>query len=196
MGDERNQGVKLRFRSVIFLAGALLLQGDLLYGAQKTGAASSTAKSKPANYRLSPEDAKKMLRLHNQVRAEVGVGPLRWSENLADYAQRWADHLAATRCGLEHRPRSGKWRAEFGENLFMGTLGYYGVADAVMGWAEEKELYPGGPYQAGWRGVGHYTQMVWRNTRTVGCATSVCKGNLVVVCNYDPPGNYIGEYVY
>lgn len=188
--------MKVMIRLFIFFSAALLLQGMPLYGGQKAGAGTSAMKEKAAGSPLSAQDARKMLDLHNRVRADVGVGPLRWSQELADYAQRWADHLAATRCGLEHRPRSGKWRGEFGENLFMGTLGYYGVTDAVKGWAEEKRLYPGGPYQASWRGVGHYTQMVWRNTRNVGCATSQCRGNLLVVCNYDPPGNYIGEYPY
>lgn len=184
-------------RSLILLAVVLLLIGEFTVGSQKAGAASSTSRdNRPAAHRLSSQDAQKMLRLHNQVRADVGVGPLRWSESLASHAQQWADHLAATRCGLQHRPRSGKWRGVYGENLFIGTLGYYGVKDAVMAWAEERSLYPGGPYQAGWRGVGHYTQMVWRKTRMVGCATAVCKGNLLVVCNYDPPGNYIGEYPY
>lgn len=188
--------MKIFYRSAVFLAAVVLLQVIPLCGGQKSGAMASSTRNRAAASPLSPEDAGKMLVLHNRVRADVGVGPLRWSEDLAHYAQQWADHLAATRCGLQHRPRSGKWRGDFGENLFMGTIGYYGIADAVKEWAAEKKLYPGGPYQASWRGVGHYTQIVWRDTRRVGCATSACKGNLVVVCNYDPPGNYIGEYPY
>jgi len=183
-------------QSSLLLAGVVLLQMIPFDGGSSSCALASSTGNRAATSPLSPEDAGKMLVLHNQVRADVGVGPLRWSEDLSHYAQQWADHLAATRCGLQHRPRSGKWRQNFGENLFMGTIGYYGIADAVKEWAAEKRLYPGGPYQASWRGVGHYTQIVWRETRRVGCATSACKGNLVVVCNYDPPGNYIGEYPY
>jgi len=189
--------MKIFSQSAVFLAAVVFLQMTLLCDGREACAMASSNRNREATPpSLSPEDAQKMLALHNQVRADVGVGPLRWSEDLAHYAQQWADHLAATRCGLQHRPRSGKWRGDFGENLFMGTIGYYGIADAVKDWAAEKRLYPGGPYRASWRGVGHYTQIVWRNTRRVGCATSVCKGNLIVVCNYDPPGNYIGEYPY
>lgn len=188
--------MKILNQSAVLLMAVVLLQWIFLGGVREAAAMASSTGNRAATSSLSPEDARKMLVLHNQVRADVGVGPLRWSEDLAHYAQQWADHLAATRCGLQHRPRSGKWRAKYGENLFMGTIGYYGIADAVKEWAAERRLYPGGPYQASWRGVGHYTQIVWRNTRWVGCATSTCKGNLVVVCNYDPPGNYIGEYPY
>jgi len=184
--------------SAMILLGALLFPDHPLYGGQQSESVASTARAKnlAAGSPLSQEDARQMVSQHNQVRAQVGVPPVRWSEQLADHAQQWADHLAATSCGLQHRPRSGQWRRVYGENLFMGTVGYYGIADAVKEWADEKKLYPGGPYQASWRGVGHYTQIVWRDTRQIGCATSVCRGNLVVVCNYDPPGNYIGQSPY
>lgn len=147
--------------------------------------------------RLSPEEAGKIVSLHNQVRAEVGVGPLRWSEDVAGYAQQWADHLAATRCGMEHRPRSGKWQQRYGENLFIGTASHYGTSDAVRAWEREKSSYRGGAIQAsGFSAIGHYTQMVWRDTTRIGCATAVCRGNLIVVCNYDPPGNFLGRRPY
>jgi pathogenesis-related protein 1 len=147
--------------------------------------------------RLSPEEAGRIVSLHNQIRAEVGVGPLRWSEEVAGYAQQWADHLASTRCGMQHRPRSGKWQQQYGENLFIGTVGHYGTADAVRAWASEKSSYRGGAIHAsGFARIGHYTQMVWRETRKIGCATAVCRNNLIVVCNYDPPGNFVGQRPY
>jgi hypothetical protein len=43
---------------------------------------------------------------------------------------------------------------------------------------------------------GHYTQIVWRNTKSVGCAVARGKGVEVWVCNYDPPGNYAGQRPY
>jgi len=198
MADEWVPGVKIVSRAAMILLSTLLLTGHPLYGGQQSEPAASAARAKSlaAGSPLSQEDARQMVSQHNQVRAQVGVPPVRWSEQLADHAQQWADHLAATSCGLQHRPRSGQWRRVYGENLFMGTVGYYGIADAIKEWADEKKLYPGGPYQASWRGVGHYTQIVWRDTRQIGCATSVCRGNLVVVCNYDPPGNYIGQSPY
>jgi pathogenesis-related protein 1 len=45
---------------------------------------------------------------------------------------------------------------------------------------------------------GHYTQMVWRTTATVGCARAVCEDNLqqVWVCQYQPAGNWVDNRPY
>jgi uncharacterized protein YkwD len=138
-----------------------------------------------------------LVRLHNQVRAEVGVGAVTWSNPLAAYAQEWANHLAGTGCRMEHRPKSGPRKQQYGENLFTGTEGYYGVADAVSSWASEKKYYRGEKIDySNYQKVGHYTQMVWRNTRQVGCAKVSCQGRIIIVCNYDPPGNVIGQRPY
>ncbi len=146
---------------------------------------------------LSAKEVRQLIRLHNQIRADVGVGPVAWSKKLALYAQKWADHLASTHCQLTHRPHSGRWKQEHGENLFMGTAGYYGVADAVKAWASEKEYYYGQALDpSNWHDSGHYTQMVWRNTKRIGCAKSECNGYTIVVCNYDPPGNVLGQKPY
>ena len=63
----------------------------------------------------------------------------------------------------------------------------------------EIELYPGYGIEPpeGGEGYGHFTQMVWKNTSQVGCATVKCDtlGNTgegvqpyFTVCNYYPPG--------
>ncbi|KAJ5147368.1 hypothetical protein N7526_000720 [Penicillium atrosanguineum] len=50
---------------------------------------------------------------------------------------------------------------------------------------------------------GHFSQIIWKGTTHVGCATVVCDGlgNVdsssslpFTVCNYSPAGNYAGEY--
>ncbi|MDO8946950.1 MAG: CAP domain-containing protein [Desulfocapsaceae bacterium] len=177
---------------VMAFVGVFLLQGLSLGAAE-----SRTVHSDLSGSRVSLPESEKIVALHNKIRAEVGVGPLCWSEELAVYAQRWADHLASSRCGIEHRPRSGKWQQKYGENIFIGTASYYRTSDAVKAWAKEKSHYRGGAIQGSrFANVGHYTQMVWRNTRQIGCATSLCRGNLIVVCNYDPPGNFIGQKPY
>lgn len=45
--------------------------------------------------------------------------------------------------------------------------------------------------------AGHFTQVIWKGTKEVGCATQVCPGSQYkhhTVCNYFPPGNYRGQY--
>merc|ERR1712217_720289 len=42
-------------------------------------------------------------------------------------------------------------------------------------------------------GTGHFTQLVWKDTTTVGMAKS--SDGKFVVANYLPPGNFKGEYL-
>jgi len=146
---------------------------------------------------LTAQEVQQLIRLHNKVRADVGVRPVVWSKKLAIYAQEWANNLASNDCSLRHRPRSGKWKQEYGENLFMGTTGYYGVADAVKSWESEKIYYHGQTLNpSNWHNSGHYTQLVWKDTKEIGCAMSACNGDSIVVCNYNPPGNVLGQKPY
>ncbi|MBM7455478.1 pathogenesis-related protein 1 [Oceanisphaera litoralis] len=139
----------------------------------------------------STEKHRQLLDAHNEVRAEVKAPPLTWSAAAESQAQRWAGVLAR-RCDIEHSQGSG-----FGENLFMGTLGFYDELDGIKAWEEEKRDYAGQPLSRSLAlRVGHYTQMVWPTTRELGCATSVCNNNMILVCNYYPPGNYLGESAY
>ncbi len=146
---------------------------------------------------LSLQEVEQLVSLHNKARAEVGIGPVTWSKTLAIHAQEWANHLASTNCRLQHRPTSGKYKREHGENLFMGTAGHFGVADAVTSWENEKKHYHGQTLApSNWYASGHYTQMVWKSTTQIGCAKVECKGNMIVVCNYDPAGNIMGQKPY
>jgi len=146
---------------------------------------------------LTPEEIRQLLASHNKARAKVGLGPLVWSDRLALYAHEWADHLASISRRMEHRPHSGRWKQEYGENLFMGTAGYYGVEDAVAMWEREKSAYDGGTInEFNVHACGHYTQLVWRTTKRIGCAKVECAGNVIIVCNYDPPGNVLGQTPY
>jgi len=164
---------------------------------QKSASAASTADSTSIGSSLSLKEMQQLINLHNKVRANVGVGPLNWSKELAIYAQQWADHLASAGCEMKHRPHSGRWKQVHGENLFMGTSGNYGVTDAVTMWESEKKYYKGGALNSSnWYDSGHYTQIVWKDTQRVGCAKVECKGRIIVVCDYDPPGNVLGQKPY
>ena len=78
-----------------------------------------------------------------------------------------------------------------GENLFMGTAGPYGAADALMMWEKEKWAYDGRTIdEYNVHAVGHYTQLVRRSTERVGCGKTTCAGNVIIVWNYDPPATH------
>ncbi|MBN1531047.1 MAG: SCP-like extracellular [Spirochaetes bacterium] len=137
---------------------------------------------------------------HNRYRAELGIPGLTWSQTLAEHAQVWADHLASIGGrSLMHSQNSE--RPGEGENLWMGTSGYYSVTQMVDTWGNEKQYYRDGVFPnvsttGSWFQVGHYTQMIWRDTREVGCARASAGGNDIFVCRYSPPGNYMGRKAY
>jgi hypothetical protein len=42
---------------------------------------------------------------------------------------------------------------------------------------------------------GHFSQMVWKNSTELGIARARDQnGKVIVVANYNPPGNYIGQF--
>jgi pathogenesis-related protein 1 len=130
-----------------------------------------------------------MLAAHNAVRARVDVPPLVWSETLAAYAREWANTLAASG-RFEHRRRG-----RYGENLFAVHNTRFLPVQVVNDWAGEARLYNLRSNTC--RGdCGHYTQIVWRRTREVGCAVARNGPREVWVCNYSPRGNRVGERPY
>ena len=159
-----------------------------LIGAASLGAASACAADAGFDARI--------LARHNAERATVGVPPLIWDSRLAAGAAIWATHLATTR-RFEHSPDIAD-AAPQGENLWMGTARAFSPEDMVDGWIEEKRYYRPGLFPrvtttADWSDVGHYTQLIWRNTTSVGCALATGGGNDVLVCRYSPAGNWDGE---
>lgn len=133
-----------------------------------------------------PEVAE-FLRVHNQARAEVGVGPLQWSDKLARAAQQWADQLAGMG-KIMHNPAT-----PYGEN-WAAQSGSFSPAGAAQMWLGEKKDFRRG--QLGPGSAGHYTQMVWRRTTHVGFGIAVVKGMIVVVANYEPAGNFTNQPPY
>jgi uncharacterized protein YkwD len=131
--------------------------------------------------------AERFVAAHNAVRAKHCAAPLTWSPKLAAVAQKWADTLRDKGCAFGH---SG---GQYGENLAAGTEGVLDPEATVKMWYDEiaKYRFPDGGFSME---TGHFTQVVWRGTTQVGCGHSQCKGNDIWVCNYDPAGNWDGQY--
>jgi len=149
--------------------------------------------------KVSQSDAQAALDFHNKVRKDVGTPALEWSAELATYAQAWADHLAKEEnCNMKHRPYDGEWKQIHGENIFWGSASSYNVVSASESWYSEIKDYKHEPLNdSNWYKAGHYTQMVWRNTTKVGIGQATCpSGAIIIVGNYDPAGNYMGEKAY
>lgn len=139
--------------------------------------------------------AERLLARHNRERVSMGIAPLRWDERLAASAQGWADHLAATG-RFEHAPESAD--NPEGENLWAGTRGAFTLERMVDAWIREKRyftpgLFPNNSATGNVDDIGHYTQLMWRDTGEVGCALARGSAEDVLVCRYSDAGNYIGE---
>ncbi|CAI0448724.1 unnamed protein product [Linum tenue] len=159
------------------LAVAITLMGTLLLLALPTA-----AQDAPQDY----------LNTHNGARAAVGVGPVTWDGRVAAYAQSYANQRAAADCSLVHSD------GPYGENIAWGSGQLTGI-DAVRMWGSEWVDYDYNSNTcAPGRDCGHYTQIVWRSTTTIGCAKATCSGGrgTFVICNYNPPGNWIGQRPY
>jgi uncharacterized protein YkwD len=139
-------------------------------------------------------DRDKILALQNQYRADVGVAPLKWSDELAQGAQNWANTLAS----INEMKHSGT--ATVGENLAV-WWGHHPSYEELIGmWGAEKDKYVPGIFPAvasdgNWQSIAHYTQMIWRATTDVGCGTAYNGRTEFLVCWYGPRGNWMGQRV-
>ncbi|KAG2439565.1 hypothetical protein HXX76_004918 [Chlamydomonas incerta] len=132
-----------------------------------------------------------LLDAHNRYRVLSGVANLTWDATLSRQAQAWAD-----KCVAGHSGTPGT-----GENIAWGV--YMEPEEALSGvisWANEICNYD-------WKNpgftAGHYTQIVWKSTRRVGCGYRLCNPssgggsrNGWLVCQYMPPGNMQGVQNY
>jgi Uncharacterized protein with SCP/PR1 domains len=148
-----------------------------------------------AGYHMTAQTARssqsrEMLAAHNAVRTKVRVPALSWSDKLAAVAQQWADTLIA-RNQFAHHPHP-----QYGENLFEISGGSATPSRVVDSWASEASNYDRRANACRGGACGHYTQIVWRDTRTVGCAVARGHGREVWVCEYEPHGNTVGEKPY
>ena len=137
-----------------------------------------------------------MLRAHNIVRQEHGIdADLVWDEDLTKISKEWIEHLELdNNCQMEHNLDS-----PLGENLFWSMNYMVTATEVVESWASEEEFYDydSNSCESG-QMCGHYTQIVWEDTKRVGCAMLECsKGDEYLwMCNYDPAGNWVGEKPY
>lgn len=148
--------------------------------------------------------AQDMLDGHNATRASArptpspALTPVTWDTAAENTAKAYA-----AQCEFKHNANRGN----LGENLYAATTTTMPTRDVVKGWSDESADYnyanntcPQGKM------CGHYTQIVWRDTKRIGCATQTCTKNSpfgaqwptwqLWVCNYAPPGNYIGQRPY
>lgn len=156
-------------------------------------------------------DSQQMLGAQNQIRQQLSLPDLRWSNQMAVYATEWALYLSdELGCDLRHRGSIGLplHKNGIGENLYKRAaivradgdrqLDNISAKDVVIEWARESVDYN---YVANECALNNtcdsYTQLVWRDSSVVGCGAASCPNkDQIWVCNYDPPGNFYKQRPY
>lgn len=133
---------------------------------------------------------------HNFLRSLHGSPPLILNKELNDIAQNYATKLAKINTmkhsNEEDRYLKGKKGEWVGENLYSqmssGELRYV-CGDMSKSWYSEIKDYN---FQTGKStGVtGHFTQLVWVDSKEVGFGVAFNGGFLIAVANYFPGGNF------
>jgi len=177
----------------------------LLFGIMATSLFLTGSSSQAAEY----GSVAGMTGAHNTVRTEFGLSKVIWSDELAEFAQEWAQYLADRNgCEMRHRPSQEKNAPLYGENLYWasaiclanGAQKTQNISprQVVNSWVSERRHYDHAQNRCRWgKTCGHYTQVVWKTTRRIGCGMATCSDmSQIWVCNYDPPGNYLGQTPY
>ncbi|XLR56038.1 hypothetical protein HN51_010361 [Arachis hypogaea] len=141
----------------------------------------------------SPQD---YLEAHNIARAEVGVNPLLWDNELESQANTFlSKHIVdcLDRVSISPHPM-------YGQNILSSPSKSFTGAFAVAYWVAKKQNYD---YRSNTCIGGNpakcvtYTQVVSKSSTYVGCARANClNGGTLVICYYHPPGNILGTRPY
>lgn len=160
----------------------------------------------------APTDFASTVLYHHNVHRENHSAPsMTYGDEYAGYAAQ-----SAKSCKFAHdlSPGGGK----YGQNIAMyaatgdveskGAAAIAAQAITDMWYNGEINLYPSSGYgqsspdMGGFEGWGHYSQVIWKGSNTVGCAAQYCPpgtmfdgmGAWFTVCNYFPAGNMGGGH--
>jgi uncharacterized protein YkwD len=186
---------------------AIMILPVFVIGILMLGTFAATVNAQVTIGEASGADQQTILNMHNSERDAVKTPDLVWSNSLAADAKTWLDTLIAESggsveaTGIRHDPVNTGLSCTLGaacqgENLARAASFSTPnppvaptVEQLVQSWVNE----PKGPHAS-----NHYTQMVWKDTKEVGCATATIKGttsngwhgvNVYLNCRYSPRGN-------
>ncbi|OKL55793.1 hypothetical protein UA08_08857 [Talaromyces atroroseus] len=168
-----------------------------------TSKSTSTSSSATATATATSAYQAMVIEAHNIHRANHSASDLIWNSTLAESAL-----ALANTCNYGHNTDLGP-AANYGQNIAFGVAAA-DVDEIItnMMYNDEMMNYEGlygeaSPSMSDFDSWGHFSQIVWVDTTSVGCATVTCDplGNSgssmslpFTVCNYYPAGNYAGEY--
>ena len=203
--------IMLAVGAAILTAGSILVISSKAnmnggFGAE-TMNLKKTVKKTEEDLSGEPSNLTGMTWLTNDLRANTepkasNLDPMTWSDDAQTAATTWA-----AECQYSHGgPGFGTL---YGQNIYAYASASNIVptaTNAYNSWSSEKAYYS---HTTNTCAVGkvcdHYTQLVWADSTTLGCALQKCTTGspwpdrptwYLTVCNYGPPGNLAGELPY
>lgn len=193
-----------------------------------SGPSEATASADAAEFTSASLFTSAILNSSNTYRDQHNASHLVWNRTLEAFANRYLGQVVSRSLplssntsssassdsdsdsssesdfsNLESRDRGGKCDFQhsggpYGENL---ALGCSNATSCVEAWGNERREYDFGKGDFG-ESTGHFTQLVWKDTTSVGCGARMCGGDgrsgsargWYLVCEYWPRGNVIGKF--
>ncbi|CEJ82075.1 hypothetical protein VHEMI02166 [[Torrubiella] hemipterigena] len=162
------------------------MQVSQIIAAAALFAGSAVATPKPAASTPKPIEAPngnftdEMLKGHHFYRSQHSAKDLKWSTKLAGLAQKKINS-----CKFEHDDEP------YGENLAYNSEKTW--ASFINQWGGERTQYDFNRPTGYSDDTGHFTQLVWKDTTSLGCGYTKCSYGVLVSCFYDPQGNIEGD---
>lgn len=128
----------------------------------------------------------------NSLRALHNAQPLTYDKNIELIAQNYSTYLNKNNL-FQHSNNK-----QYGENLYSSFSSKPKteqdiLKNAVDSWYNENNIYD---YNSNMFQplAGHFTALVWKNTKSFGLGISTIDNNSVVVLNLFPPGNILCQF--
>ena len=133
------------------------------------------------------------LNAHNYYRRYHHAGPLTINNQLSRIAENYSRRLAYTIRGLQHSTNRYNNEA-LGENLYFCFGKEPTGNETTKSWYDEIQYHDfNSDYGCSYS--GHFTQLIWKNSKEVGFGVTKNKdGQWFVVANYFPAGNIMGKF--
>ncbi|KAI9774850.1 MAG: hypothetical protein M1840_000066 [Geoglossum simile] len=150
----------------------------------------------PSAYSAGDDYISRAVNSHNVHRSNHSAGAVSWDTELASIAAQ-----IASSCVFQHDTTTGG--GDYGQNIAAGNTPEEITKIVSDGWYNsEVDLYnqygAASPDMSNFEAWGHFSQIVWKDTDRIGCATQQCPngvsgaGNNVppyfTVCNYRKTG--------
>ena len=132
------------------------------------------------------------LKAHNEYRKKHHSPNLTLNNDLNRIAQNYANKISKIN-SLEHSNNEYK-EEPLGENIYVIQGMKPTGKEMTKAWYDEINKYSFDSKKF-ISGTGHFTQIVWKNTKEVGFGIAQAKdGSYFCVANYFPCGNFLGEF--